>query len=413
MKVVVIGSGAREHALSTALSSGAEVSVRPGNAGIPRSLPLVEEDITSQTADLVVIGPEAPLIDGMADRLRARGVRVFGPGADGAQLEGSKAWMKDLFAEIGIPTARSGTFTEVAPALEFAGSFADGCVVKTDGLAAGKGVAVLDSPGEAESHVRRYLSGEAFGDAGRRIVIEERLTGPELSVFAVCDGERVVPCGSARDHKRVGNGDTGPNTGGMGAFSPVPGTGAELVDQIMDEAIEPTVWGLRKRGIDYRGFLYCGLMLTPEGPRVLEYNVRFGDPEAQVLMPMVKSDLADLLAAAADGALRSVPSFDPGAAVTVVCAAAGYPESPRKGEVVHGFPAGKPGEGATVFAAGVANDAEGRLVTAGGRVLSVTGQGEDLPSARERAYRAVAGVSFEGMHYRTDIAQTDNGGAIT
>jgi len=406
VKVVVVGSGGREHALATVMGRTAEVVVTPGNPGIPGSTAIDPEALGPDVADLVVIGPEAPLVDGLADRLRARGQRVLGPGADGARLEGSKAWMKELFVDSGIPTARHGAFDTMAPALAFLGTLGDLFVIKTDGLAAGKGVVVTSSRVEAEQTVREYLSGSAFGDAGRRIIIEEGLTGPELSVFALSDGVRAVAMGAARDHKRIGDDDTGPNTGGMGAFSPVPGADDAFVDSVMDLAIEPTVAALRSRGIDYRGFLFCGLMLTPDGPKVLEYNVRFGDPEAQVVLPRLTGDLAALLASAADGALTGAPSFDHGAAVTVVCAAPGYPFSPVTGSPITGLDDASATEGVTVFCAGVADDpaTPGGLVTAGGRVLAITGQGPDAATARQRAYDAVGRVHFDGMQVRSDIA---------
>jgi phosphoribosylamine--glycine ligase len=415
LHVVVVGSGGREHALATVLGRTANVVVTPGNPGIPGSRVLEPDLLDPAGTDLVVVGPEAPLVDGLADRLRQRGVRVLGPGADGARLEGSKAWMKDLFAEAGIPTARHGSFDAVEPALAFLDTMGDLFVVKTDGLAAGKGVVVTDSRPDAEQAVRDYLSGAAFGDAGRRVVIEEGLTGPELSVFALTDGVRSVPMGSARDHKRIGDGDTGPNTGGMGAFSPVPSAGIDIVDTVMDIAIEPTVAALAARGIDYRGFLFCGLMLTPDGPRVLEYNVRFGDPEAQVVLPRITSDLVALFMSAADGKLSGEPTFDDGAAVTVVCAAPGYPVAPVTGAAITGIAEASAIDGVTVYCAGVAangdplgtGSGESGLITAGGRVLSVTGQGPDVPTARQRAYDGVACVAFDGMQVRSDIASSD------
>ncbi len=407
MRVAVVGSGGREHALATVLGRTAEVLVTPGNPGIPGSVPLDPESLGPDVVDLVVVGPEAPLVDGLADRLRASGQRVVGPGADGARLEGSKAWMKELFVEAGIPTARHAAFDEVEPALAFLGTLGDLFVIKTDGLAAGKGVVVTESRREAEEAVRDYLSGAAFGEAGRRIVVEEGLVGPELSVFALSDGRRAVPMGAARDHKRIGDGDTGPNTGGMGAFSPVPGCGEDLVDQIMDGAITPTVAALARRGIDYRGFLFCGLMLTPEGPKVLEYNVRFGDPEAEVVLPRFTGDLVALLAAAADGNLGAASaSFDDGAAVTVVCAAPGYPTAPVVGSPITGVAEAAALDGVQIFCAGVQADPDrpGGLLTAGGRVLAVTGQGPDVAAARQRAYDAVDRIHFDGMQVRQDIA---------
>ena len=413
MRVCVIGSGGREHALAHVLGRSCDVVVTPGNPGIPGS---VSAPATEIDADLYVIGPEVPLVDGLADELRAAGRLVFGPGADGALLEGSKAWMKELLVGAGVPTAGHGTFTELDPALRFLDGMGDLFVIKTDGLAAGKGVLVTEDRAEADDAVRAYLSGEAFGQAGRRVVIEEGLTGPELSVLAVCDGHGAVPLAPAQDFKRIGEGDVGPNTGGMGAYSPVPGAGADVVDEVMDEAVLPTLAELRRQGIDYRGVLYAGLMLTPQGLRVLEYNVRFGDPEAQVVLPRMRSDLADLLAAAAAGSLEETPVYGDDAAVTVVCASEGYPASPRTGDLIKGIERANAEEGVTVFCAGVASASErsngaempgqdsSGLVTAGGRVLNVTGQGPDLATARDRAYAGVAHIDWLGRYVRFDIA---------
>ena len=401
MKVCVVGSGGREHALATVLRRHHEVVVTPGNPGIPGS---VDTPATAIDADLYVIGPEAPLVAGLADELRAAGRLVFGPGADGARLEGSKAWMKQVLVDAGVPTARHGTFTEAAPAFAFLDTLDGLYVVKTDGLAAGKGVLVTTDLAEAREAVTEYLSGEAFGDAGRTLVLEEGLTGPELSILAVCDGARAVPLAPAQDFKRVGDGDAGPNTGGMGAYSPVPVAGDDVVSMVMDDAVAPTLAALRSMGIDYRGVLYAGLMLTPAGPKMLEYNVRFGDPETQVVLPRLTSDLGQLLAAAAAGALDAAPTFDDGAAVTVVCAADGYPREVRTGDPIEGIAAAEAVEGVSVFCAGVGAGPDGDLVTAGGRVLAVTGQGTDLASARERAYNAVGRISWPGMHHRNDIA---------
>ncbi len=399
--VVVVGSGGREHALAVALGRSADVVVTPGNPGIPGSVAAPPEALE---ADLFVIGPEVPIVDGLADRLRARGALVFGPGADGGRLEGSKAWMKEILVDAGVPTARYGAFTASSPAHAFLDTLDGLYVVKTDGLAAGKGVLVTESIADARAAVDDYLSGAAFGDAGRTVVIEEGLTGPELSVLALCDGRVAVPLAPAQDFKRVGDGDAGPNTGGMGAYSPVPVAGPAVVDAVMGGAVEPTLAALRARGIDYRGVLYAGLMLTPAGPKVLEYNVRFGDPETQVVLPRLRSDLVDLLREAAEGALRSEPVFDDGAAVAVVCAAEGYPRSPRTGDVIEGLDEARAIDGVEVFCAGVGADDRGRLVTAGGRVLAVTGLGDDLAAARSRAYDAVGRLSWPGMHHRRDIA---------
>ncbi|HVL06063.1 MAG TPA: phosphoribosylamine--glycine ligase [Acidimicrobiales bacterium] len=401
MKVCVVGAGGREHALAAALGRHADVVVTPGNPGIPNSTPQRPEEID---ADLFVIGPETPLVDGLADDLRGAGRLVFGPGADGAQLEGSKAWMKDLLRAAGVPTARYGAFAGAEPALAFLRDLPGPWVVKTDGLAAGKGVLVTGSFDEAAADVEAKLSGEAFGDAGRRVVIEEHLDGPELSLLCVCDGRRAVPLAPAQDFKRLADGDAGPNTGGMGAYSPVPIAGKDVVDEVLERAVQPTLAALQARGIDYRGVLYAGIMLTSQGPKVLEYNVRFGDPEAQVVLPRYAGNLVELLEEAASGHLESEPQFDERAAVTVVLATEGYPLDPRTGDVIEGLDAADAMDDVLAFRAGVGLDGDGRLVTAGGRVLAVTGLGDDLAAARTTAYNAVSRISWPGMRHRTDIA---------
>jgi phosphoribosylamine--glycine ligase len=408
VRVCVVGSGGREHALASVLARSAEVVVTPGNPGIPGSVPTPPEELD---ADLFVVGPELPLVDGLADRLRAAGRSVFGPGADGARLEGSKAWMKDVLHAAGVPTAAHGTFTDLDDALAFLDTMAPPFVVKTDGLAAGKGVVVTESLTEARNAVGDYLSGQAFGDAGRRVVIEEGLVGPELSLLAVCDGTRAVPLAPAQDFKRAHDGDRGPNTGGMGAYSPVPAVDDALVGRIMAEAVEPTLAELRRRGIDYRGVLYAGLMLTADGPKVLEYNVRFGDPECQVVVPRLTSDLADLLAGAAAGRLTSEPTWSDDHVVTVVCAAEGYPVAPRTGDPIEGLDDARALDGVEVYCAGVGVDDEGRLVTAGGRVLNVCGRGPTLAEARARAYEGVARISWPGLQHRGDIAASGPSGS--
>ena len=402
MRVVVVGSGGREHALAHVLARTAdEVVVTPGNPGIPGSVatPAVELD-----ADLFVIGPEIPLVDGLADELRAQGKLVFGPGADGARLEGSKAWMKEVLVDARVPTARYGEFIDEAPALAFLDTLPGPYVIKTDGLAAGKGVLIAESIDDARAGVRRYLSGDAFGAAGRRVVIEEYLDGPEVSVFAVCDGTRAVALAPAQDFKRIGDDETGPNTGGMGAVTPVPLATPDLVDEVMETMVHPTLAELGARGIEYRGALYAGLVITADGPKMLEYNVRFGDPETQVVLPRMTSDLAELLYEAAEGNLETMPTFSPDAYVTVVCASEGYPESPRTGHAIEGIDDAV-AEGATVFCAGVARDDQGRLCTGGGRVLNVTASGPTIGAARDAAYRPVGKVSWPGMQNRTDIAR--------
>ena len=403
MRVVVVGGDGRAHALAHVLGRTADdVVVSGGNAGTPNATATPAEELDG---DLFVISPEALLVDGLADRLRAQGKRVYGPGVDGAHLEGSKEWMKDLVQRAGVPTARYGAFSEPEPALDFLRTMKPPYVVKTDGLAAGKGVLVTDSLIEAEDDLKAKLAGASFGDAGRTVVIEEGLTGPELSILAVCDGHRAVPLAPAQDFKRALDGDHGPNTGGMGSYSPVPIAGDDLVGVVMDRFVEPTLAALRTEGIDYRGTLYCGLMLTPDGPKLLEYNVRFGDPESQVVLPRLSSDLVDLLVAAADGDLGGrEPTFVSDAAVCVVVATPGYPDAPRAGALVEGLDEAEALADTAVFCAGVASDGEGRLVTAGGRVLDVVGFGATIAAARTRAYDALKTVGFAGMHYRNDIA---------
>ena len=422
MRVLVVGSGGREHALVWALRgspTAPEVFAAPGNPGIaelalcfpidPSDPDAVAQLADDLTVDLVVVGPEVPLVYGVADAVRARGRLAFGPGAAGARLEGSKAWMKYVLAEAGVPTARHRAFgaDDEDRALAFLEEFAPPYVVKTDGLAAGKGVVVTESLADARDAVRDYLSGAAFGDAGRRLVIEEGLTGPELSLLAICDGKAIAPLAPAQDFKRIGSGDTGPNTGGMGAYSPVPLAGDSVIDEVMRRAVEPTLHELRRRGIDYRGVLYAGIMLTPTGLKVLEYNVRFGDPETQVVAPRLSSSLTTLLAEAAAGKLRHDVRFVDDAAVTVVCATENYPAKARTGDRIAGLDEANSIEGVTVYCAGVraggAGEADG-LYTAGGRVLSVTARGATIAEARERAYRAVRAISWPGMHCRDDIA---------
>jgi len=403
VKVCVVGGGGREHALAVALARTAEVVVTPGNPGIPASTPAAPEEVE---ADLFVIGPEAPLVDGLADRLRASGRLVFGPGEKGARLEGSKAWMKALLEEAGVPTARYGAFDRLEPAVAFLRTLPGLYVVKTDGLAAGKGVLVTESLAEAVDDVRDKLSGASFGAAGRTVVIEEGLSGPELSVLAVCDGARAVGLAPARDHKRLGEGDRGPNTGGMGAFSPVTGPGGAEVDagEVVESMVAPTLKALGAQGVDYRGVLYAGLMLTPEGPKVLEYNVRFGDPEAQVVLPRYAGDLAALLAGAAAGRLAEEPIFVDDTAVCVVLCADGYPGSPRRGDPIAGLEEAAAVPGVQLYHAGTALGPGGRLVTAGGRVIDVTALGPSRQEARRRAYAAASAVTWDGAHFRRDIA---------
>lgn len=403
MKVCVVGSGGREHAFVETLSRDAEVIITPGSLAVPESTdkPPIEVD-----ADLFVIGPEIPLVDGLADELRLRGHKVFGPGSDGALLEGSKAWMKDVVHAAGVPTARYGSFesSQVDRAIEFLSSMSPPFVIKTDGLAGGKGVLVTDNYSDAKADIETKLAGLSFGDAGRRVIIEEGLRGPELSLFAICDGRKavLVPT-SAQDHKRLGNGDLGPNTGGMGCYSPIPEIQRSQLDDLMEIAVHPTVEELKNRNIDYRGVLFAGFMMTEDGPKLLEFNVRFGDPEAQVILPRLRGNFAEILMEAAEGNLSTVPTVDDDAMVTVVLASEGYPSKPITGHVILGVDAALAIDGASVYFAGVDKNENGELITNGGRVLNVCGRASSLEKARAIAYQAVELISWEGMQYRTDI----------
>jgi phosphoribosylamine--glycine ligase len=421
VRVLVIGGGGREHALAWGLAGSAsvdEVVVAPGNPGIEAIARCVPVDATDPDAvaglaeelgaDLVVVGPEQPLVAGVVDAVTARGHLAFGPSAAGARLEGSKRWMKELLAGAGVPTAQHASFgpDDEAAALAFLATLDGLYVVKTSGLAAGKGVVVTESFAEAEDAVRRYLSGEAFGEAGRTLVIEEGLRGPELSLLVLCNGDldAALPLAPAQDFKRIGDGDTGPNTGGMGACSPVPVVGPEMVEQVMATAVRPTLRALEDEGVRYRGVLYAGIMLTSDGPKVLEYNVRFGDPECQVVVPRLESDLGELCRAAAAGEPLPEVRFDEGACVTVVMATEGYPGPGRTGDVIDGLDRAGAEPDVVVFHAGTRRREDGSIVTAGGRVLAVTARGESIADARARAYAAAALISWPGVRLRHDIA---------
>jgi phosphoribosylamine---glycine ligase len=412
-RVLVIGSGGREHALAWKLAQSAsvtEVVAAPGNPGIasvatchpvgasdPRAVADLADDLD---AALVVVGAEEPLVAGVVDAVSDRGRLAFGPSSAAARLEGSKAWMKDVLLAAEVPTARHATFRagEDDAALSFLETLPGLYVVKTDGLAAGKGVIVTDSL----IAVRDYLSGTAFGAAGTTCVIEEGMVGPELSLFALCDGDTAVPMMVAQDHKRVFDHDEGPNTGGMGAYSPVPIADESLVDSILDRIIHPTLVEMRRRGAPYRGVLFCGLMITDTGPRVIEYNVRFGDPECQVLMRRLESDVFAHLCETAAGTIETPVVATQTSAVAVWLTAEGYPAAPRTGDEIHGLDKAEAVDDVVVFHAGTRLDGDG-LVTNGGRVVCVTATGPDLTSARSIAYDAAAEVSWRGLHYRRDI----------
>ncbi|GAB3341440.1 phosphoribosylamine--glycine ligase [Marilutibacter aestuarii] len=418
MKILVIGAGGREHALAWKLAQSPrvdEVIVAPGNAGTAnedkcRNLACEVSDIDGLLAiaagegiDLTVVGPEVPLVAGVVDRFREAGHRIFGPTAAAAQLEGSKAFAKDFLARHGIPTAHYQVFTEAQEALEYIREKGAPIVIKADGLAAGKGVIVAMTEAEAEAAVTDMLSDYAFGQAGARVVIEEFLDGEEASFIAVVDGATALPMATSQDHKRVGDGDTGPNTGGMGAYSPAPVVTPEVHERIMREVIEPTVRGMAADGVPFTGFLYAGLMIDRHGaPKVIEFNVRFGDPETQPIMLRLQSDLVELLDAAIDGALagRDI-DWDPRASLGVVMAAEGYPGKPRSGDTIGSWDTPDV-EGAKVFHAGTRIEGE-HVVTAGGRVLCVCALGDTVAEAQRNAYAEVAGISWHGEFHRHDI----------
>lgn len=428
MKVLVLGSGGREHALAWKLSREAavrEVLVAPGNPGTVAMARNVALDILSPEAvtglvqaeavDLVVVGPEQPLAAGVSDALRAVGAAVFGPSQAAARLETSKAFSKAFMERHGVPTARARICTTPEEAEAAVDAFGAPVVVKADGLAAGKGVTVAPSVAEAREAIDAAMRHGTFGEAGRTVVVEECLTGPEVSFFALCDGTRGVPIGTAQDHKRAHDGDQGPNTGGMGALAPSPLVDDALAAQVMRDVVHPVLSGMAAEGTPFVGFLYCGLMLTADGPKVIEFNVRFGDPEAQVVLPLVPVDLAPLLSAAASGHLPETPLPRPlGARVGVVLASGGYPGAITTGHPIAGLAAAEALADVLVFHAGTrlgqegsggqASEHVGKVVTAGGRVLTVVGAGPDLRTARDHAYQAVQRVTFQDMHFRRDIA---------
>ena len=413
MNVLLIGSGGREHALAWKLAASPMLTrlyAAPGNPGIAREAELVDLDVSDHAAvaafcpeksiGLVVVGPEAPLVAGLSDALRSKGIRVFGPSASAARLEGSKAFTKDLCARFGVPTAAYGRFSDAASARAYIEAQGAPIVVKADGLAAGKGVTVAMTEAEAIAAVEACFDG-VFGGAGAEVVVEEFLTGEEASFFCLCDGTSAMPFGTAQDHKRVGEGDTGANTGGMGAYSPAPVMSQAMIDRTMEEIILPTMLGMLQMGAPFSGVLFAGLMITADGPKLIEYNVRFGDPECQVLMLRLKDDLLVLLNAAVDGQLAHMSArWRDDAALTVVMAARGYPDAPEKGSVIAGLdhvPAG-----VEVFHAGTVMQGDA-LKANGGRVLNVTASGATVTEARDRAYAGVAAIVWPEGFCRRDI----------
>ena len=418
MKILIIGGGGREHALAWKIAQSPRVEkvfVAPGNAGTAReskceNVAVQAEDVgglltfaQGNKIDLTIVGPEIPLVLGVVDRFKAAGLRCFGPTKAAAQLEGSKAFAKDFLARHKIPTAAYGNFTDVVAAESFIKKMGAPIVVKADGLAAGKGVIIAQTVDEASAAVRDMLAGNAFGEAGHRVVVEEFLEGEEASFIVMVDGDHILPLATSQDHKRVGDGDTGPNTGGMGAYSPAPVVTPALHARVMREVIEPTVRGMKAEGCPYTGFLYAGLMIGRDGvPKVLEYNCRFGDPETQPVMLRLQSDLVALIEAALDGRLDKIEAtWDPRPALGVVMAAGGYPGSYKKGDVISGLPTADAPD-AKVFHAGTALK-DGNVVTSGGRVLCVTALGATVGAAQKRAYEVARKISWAGAHYRTDI----------
>jgi phosphoribosylamine--glycine ligase len=418
MKILIIGGGGREHALAWKIAQSpraGKIFVAPGNAGTAReakceNVVIAAEDVDGllrfaqqNKIDLTVVGPEAPLVLGVVDRFRAAGLRIFGPTKDAARLEGSKAFTKDFLARHKIPTAAYGNFTDVAAAEAYIKKSGAPIVVKADGLAAGKGVIIAQTVDEAIAAVRDMLAGNAFGAAGHRVVIEEFLQGEEASFITMVDGEHILPLATSQDHKRAGDGDTGPNTGGMGAYSPAPVVTPEIHARIMREVIEPTVRGMKAEGHPYTGFLYAGVMIAPDGtPKVLEFNCRFGDPETQPVMMRLQSDFIELIEAALDGRLDRVQAqWDSRAALGVVMAAGGYPGSYDKSDVITGLPE-KAETDCKVFHAGTALK-NGAVVTSGGRVLCVTALGATVGAAQSRAYETVKKIRWHGVQYRHDI----------
>ncbi|MBI5191840.1 MAG: phosphoribosylamine--glycine ligase [Nitrospirae bacterium] len=419
MKVLVIGSGGREHALVWKIAQSPRVTkiyCAPGNAGISRvaeCIPIQPVDITNlisfakqEGISLTVVGPEAPLAIGIVDRFREAGLRIFGPSMAAAQMEASKIFSKNIMNKYNIPTAESKDFTEVKPAIDYIKEKGAPLVIKADGLAAGKGVIIASTEQEAIDALKLLMIDKAFGQAGERIIIEEFLAGEEASFLVFTDGQVIVPMPLSRDHKRIFDNDKGPNTGGMGAYSPVSSVSREIIDTVIRDIVKPVIEGLEKEGCNYEGILYTGLMITPEGkPKVLEFNCRFGDPEAQPILMRLETDIVDIIEAVIDKRLNKIEvKWSDKAAVCVVMASGGYPEKYQNGTIITGLDSIIDMEDIVVFHAGTALK-DDNIVTAGGRVLGVTARGEDMTIAKKRAYEAIGRISFEGMQYRTDIGK--------
>ncbi len=417
LRLLVVGSGGREHALVWKLAQSpraGKIFCAPGNAGIATQaecVPIVETDLTAlanfaqqQAIDLTVVGPEAALAAGLVDVFKQKGLRVFGPTREAALLETSKVWCKHFLTKYGLPTGCYISSDDAEEALSYVETQEPPIVVKVDGLAAGKGVTVAQSVEEAQAAIRAAMVDKVFGESGRRIIIEEYLSGPEVSVEAICDGKNIYPLPPAQDHKRVFDNDEGPNTGGMGCYSPVPVLSEELFEQAIEQILRPTIKAMAAEGRPYVGCLYAGLVITDQGLQVLEYNCRFGDPETQVVMPTMGDDLVDIIEAATEGALPATAPKQNGAAVCVVMASGGYPGKYENGKLISGLKEAAAMPEVMVFHANTKQSEQG-IVTAGGRVLGVTGIGRELPQAIEKAYQAVAQISFEGAHYRRDIGR--------
>lgn len=415
MNILLIGSGGREHALAWAISASPlcdRLYIAPGNPGTAQCGENIVLDLANHGAvgdfcrlhgiGLVVVGPEGPLVDGLADSLTAAGIKTFGPSKEAARLEGSKAFTKELCAECGIPTAGFARFTDAAAAKAYVARQGAPLVIKADGLAAGKGVVMAETAAQAEAAIEMMFAG-GFGAAGAEIVIEEWMIGEEASFFALCDGSHALALASAQDHKRVGDGDTGPNTGGMGAYSPAPVITKAMQERVMAEIIRPTLAGMARRGTPFKGVLFAGLMITAEGPKLIEYNVRFGDPECEVLMPRLRSDIVPALLACCDGVLGNLDlRWSDAVALTVVMAAKGYPDSPQTGSVIKGLEKAEALEDVLVFHAGTKQSATD-LVASGGRVLNIVGLGKTVSEAQAKAYRGVDLIDWPGGFCRRDI----------